>query len=109
MKIKTEGYYLSEPFHWVDWHASIKFEGDNFYILKFNLQRCFFDSVNDITKININGIEEKVNYGQYKIYENTVEIRYNPNTEFELKRIFTIVSPDVLLDENMKEYRYVEP
>ncbi len=109
MKIKTIGYYISEPFHWVDWHAGIKFEGDNFNIIKFDLDRCFFDSVNNIDQIDIKSMSKRNNYGLYEISNNTtIEIKYNPNTEFEVKRIFTILSSNILLDEEMKEYKYVE-
>lgn len=108
MKIKTNGYYISEPIHWVDWHASLKFEGDSFYIIKFDTLKCFFDSIDDISNIHLDNISQKENYGLYEIYDNTIEIRYNPNTEFEVKRFFTILSSEILLDEELKEYRYVE-
>jgi hypothetical protein len=108
MKIKTIGYYISEPFHWIDWHAGIKFEGDNYNVIKFDLDRCFFDSVNNIDQIDIKSLSKRENYGLYKIYNTIIEIKYNPNTEFEVKRTFTMLSPNILLDEELKEYKYVE-
>jgi hypothetical protein len=108
MNIKKNGYYISEPFHWVDMHASIKFEGENFYILKFEEDKCYFDSINDKKNIDINMLKEKENYGIYRTLGNVLEIIYNPNSEFKVKKIFTILSPDVLLDENLKEYIFIE-
>ncbi|NVO10123.1 MAG: hypothetical protein HXX16_09200 [Bacteroidales bacterium] len=108
MKINTKGYYISEPVHWVDWQASLKLEGDSFYIIKFDTLKCFFESVNDLNNINLNNISQKENYGLYEVNDNTIEIKYNPNTEFEVKRMFTILSSEILLDEELKEYRYVE-
>jgi hypothetical protein len=108
MEIRTDGYYLSGAFHWIDWQASIKLEGDIFYVLKFNTNKCFFDTVNDPIEIDLDGITKKENFGLYRIYENKIEILYNPNTKFELKRLLTIFSPEILLDENLKEYKFVE-
>ncbi len=107
-RIKQKGFYLSEPFHWVDWHAGVKFEGDSYYLLKFENDKCFIDSINKKSEINIGYLVSKDNFGSYKIGENIIEINYNPNTEFEVKKIFAIVSSDLLLDDNLKEYRYIE-
>ncbi len=108
MKIKTSGYYLSEPFHWIDWNASIKFEGNNFYILKFENNKCYFDSVNELKDISIENLANKENYGIYKIKDTVLEILYNANTEFEVTRKFTIITPELLLDENLKEYKHID-
>ena len=109
MDIKKAGFYVSEPFHWIDWNASVKSEGDNYYLLKFHDEKCFFDLVDSLEKININHVSKNPKHCLYKIVNDKIIIRYNPNTEFELERIFSILSPDLLLDENLKEYRYVEP
>ena len=108
MQIKTNGYYLSQPIHWEDWHAGLKFEGNNYILIKFDANKCFFDSVDDLSKVNIKNILNKENYGFYKVERSLLEIRYNPNTEFELIRYFQILSSEILLDEHLKEYRFIE-
>jgi len=103
--IKKDGYYVSEPFHWEDSHAGHKSEGDIFYLIRFNKDNCFFDSVDDYEKIGKAVIKE-VNPSNYSINADIIEIIHNPNTEFAVKRIFKIQSLDVILDEKSKKYTF---
>lgn len=108
MKIKYTGYYISDSVHWIDWHAGVKFEGDNYYVLKFDAYKCYINSVTDKNSVDLDNLVKNENFGLYKVRDRMIEIRYNPNTEFELQRRFTILSSEILLDEELKEYRYVK-
>jgi hypothetical protein len=107
MEIKKQGYYVSDSVHWADHHAGIKTEGAFYYILIFENDKCFCGSLENIDKIDIQQIVSSAAYRLYKIASNTLEIQVNPHTEFEFTQLFRIMSPDVLLDENLREYRYV--
>lgn len=107
--IRKDGYYISEAFNWVDWHAGHKFEGTNYKILIFldnnNVIRDTYDDKNfvDIKK----SISDSSTKDIYKIKDHVVEIIIDPNSRFSKKREFTILSPEVLLDENLIEYQFM--
>jgi hypothetical protein len=107
-QIRNDGYYLSEPFHWEDSHAGHKFEGDTFYIIKFENDKCYLNSVKSGEQVSIAEITSNTNYGLYTVKGSVIEILYNPATEFPVKRTFKILSPDILLDEKMREYKFVK-
>lgn len=104
--LKQNGYYLSEPFHWKDIHAGVEQEGENYYLIRFMDDKCFFLSVNNISEIVLSDFEKSDKYGVYNISGNVLQIRYNPNSKFEIIRTFTILSPEILVDENLREYKF---
>lgn len=107
-QIKSDGYYLSEPFHWEDSHAGHKFEGDTFYIIKFEKDKCYLNSTKSAEQVSLPEIIANTNYGLYTFKDSVIEIIYNPETEFPVKRFFKILSPEILLDEKMREYKFVK-
>lgn len=107
-RLKRDGYYLSEPFRWEDSHAEHKFEGDKFYIIKFEKDKCYLNSTTSAEQVSVPEIIANSNYGLYTIKDNIIEILYNPETDFPVKRSFRILSPKILLDEKMREYNFVK-
>ncbi len=111
--IRTDGYYISEAFPWVDWHAGHKFEGTHYYVMKFlsnkKVTSLTFDSKclskNDLKEIK--AITEN-NGDDYKIYNAQIIIAYETVKDFApVEKVFTILSPDILLDKNLKEYKFI--
>lgn len=107
--IRLDGYYMSERFHWVDWHAGHKFEGDKYYLMKFLSKNNVLRASSKKKEIDDNIFENRMDHIDYYIIidDNTLEITINPNSEWKVIRKFTILSPEILLDENLKEYRFV--
>ena len=42
------------------------------------------------------------------IDDKMIEITINQDSEWEVTKYFTILSPEILLDKNLKEYKFVE-
>lgn len=106
--IRKDGYYISEGFPWVDWHAGHKFEGINYRILVFFNDNKLLFYTEDKLDFNIKEIlANSSGNDYYKIYDNTLEIIIDPSSKWRVKMEFTIISPEILLDENLKEYRYI--
>jgi len=107
--IRKDGYYISEVFSWVDWHAGHKFEEKKFYLLKFLTTENVIRASNKSNKITATIFQDRMNYvDNYLLLDDkTLEITLNPQSKWSVKRQFTIVSPEILLDEDLKEYRFV--
>lgn len=107
--IRKDGYYLSEEFPWVDWHAGHKFEGVNYYLLKFLNDSDVITPSSKSKEIPKNIFNERMHYiDKYIILDNkTIEITLNPQSKWSVIRQFIILSQEILLDENLKEYRFV--
>jgi len=105
--IRKNGYYISEGYPWVDWHAGHKFEGINYRVIIFADNNKMLMHTFDKSDFNINEIRFKEYNDFYKIYDNVVEIIIDPDSKWKVKKEFTILSPELLLDENMKEYKFV--
>jgi len=75
--------------------------------LYFEDEKCIFDAVDSPEKMNVDQLFKHSSYGLYKVDGNKIEIRYDANTEFEFNRIFSMLSSDIILDENLREYKYV--
>lgn len=107
--IRKDGYYISEAFNWVDWHAGHKFEGVNYKILVFRDNNYVIRvTYEDKNSVNIKkSISDSSTKDIYKIKDNIVEIIIDPHSRFSKKREFTILSPEILLDENLIEYRFM--
>lgn len=105
--IRKDGYYISEKFPWVDWHAGHKFEGNTYYILVFFDDNKVLRISQDSMEFNIIELLENSNpKDYYNVYKNKLEIIIDPASEWWVKKDFTILSPEILIDENLKEYRY---
>ena len=104
--IRKDGYYISESFPWVDWHAGHKFEGVTYKILRFFKEEkvlMLSEESPDFDPAEL----ETLPKDQYYEFEKIVEVIVDPTSKWNVKRQFTILSPEVLLDEKMKEYRFV--
>ena len=108
MRININGYFVSEGMPWEDWQSGHKFEGVNYDFLFFRKDGKFFMHSAKQKEINIEVFKDKKNYGEYKMNDNTIEVLYNPNSQFPVEIIFTILSSETLLDKNLIEYHYVE-
>jgi len=107
MLINTNGYFISEGIPWEDWQSGHKFEGINYKVYYFGKDRKFYSHTAKSRDINVEVFKEKKSYRDYQINENTVELlklRNNPTTK---EIILTILSPEILLDEDLKEYQFV--
>ena len=107
--IRRDGYYISEGFPWVDWHAGHKFEGTKYYLLKFIDNNCIIRASSESIEISITIFKDRMDYiDKYHLIDNnTLEIILNPESKWSVTKQFTILSPELLLDENLKEYRFV--
>lgn len=107
MTIRTDGYYISEGTPWVDWHAGHKFEGKSFKVFIFKKDNtCIRVTTKDenFDVSNLNGAASTDN--AYKIADKTIALMLNTDSDFPVKRTFTILSPEELLDENLMAYRF---
>lgn len=106
--IRKQGYYISEEFTFVDWHAGHKFEETKYYLLKFFDNNCSIRASSKSTEIPETLFKERMDYiDKYILDGKTLEITLNPQSEWSVTKRFTILSPEILLDENLKEYRFV--
>ncbi|TPN89253.1 hypothetical protein [Aquimarina algicola] len=107
--IKKDGYYISEAFKSEDWHAGHKFESQDHKILIFlNNKKIIRDITENQNSFDINKcISESNSKDTYKIVNNIIEITIDPDSKFSKKREFTILSPELLLDENLVEYHFI--
>jgi hypothetical protein len=107
--IQINGYYISEEFTLVDWHAGHKFEETKYYLLKFFDNNCSIRASYKSTDIPKSIFKERMNNIDKYIFidDKTLEITINPQSEWRVTKRFTILSPEILLDENLKEYRFV--
>ncbi|NLB64791.1 MAG: hypothetical protein GX801_11940 [Fibrobacter sp.] len=108
--IRTDGYYVSEAFPWVDWHAGHKFEGINYEYLFFLNDKEFIRYSSEKSSINTDNLvflaERKKNL-YYLVDNKTIELVINPQSSYSKRRYFTILSPFILLDEDLKEYKFI--
>lgn len=104
--IRKDGYYISEGFPWVDWHASHKFEGVTYKILRFFKEEKLLMLSEESTNFDPSKLR-KPPKDQYHEFEKVVEVVIDPTSKWSVKRQFTVLSPEVLLDEKMNEYRFV--
>ena len=107
MNVRTDGYYISEGTPWVDWHAGHKFEGMSFKIFIFKKDNtCIRVTTKDenFDVSDLNGAMSTDN--AYEIADKTIALTLNTDSNFPVKRTFTILSPEELLDENLTSYRF---
>lgn len=104
--IRKDGYYISEGFPWVDWYAGHKFEGITYYVLRFFKEKKLLMLSEESTNFDPEELR-KLPKDQYHEFEKAVEVVIDPASKWSVKRQFTILSPEVLLDEKMNEYRFV--
>ncbi|MFC4095116.1 hypothetical protein [Euzebyella saccharophila] len=125
--IKIRGYYLGKGKTHDDWHAGICFKSQNYIILKFfedgkvlknnewilldrleeNLNKFLEDSLREM---NLNKNRDKLTksgwwVGGFREWEKLLELRFEFNDNAYLNN-YTIVSSDLILDENLNEFHY---
>src|SRR5690606_34758345 len=107
--VMKDGYYISDTVKWEDWHAGHKFEGTKYYLIKFLDDNKAIRASNDSNKIPESIFDYRMEYrDSYRLIDNkTLEITINPESEWSTKKKFTILSPKLLLDENLLEYHFV--
>lgn len=107
-RVLFNGFYLSPENHWIDWHAGNKFEGINYDIY-------LFLNHNDVVSMSVDSLDfsfdifnSRMNYiDTYKVLDkNTIEITFNPNDEYPVRKNFTILSSNILLDKDLREYHF---
>ncbi len=114
--IRTDGYYISEGLPWVDWHAGHKFEGVSYIFLCFRTDKKFIQESKNDSGYNflsfLNSVDDEklledtsITFGEYIESNNIVKFIWEVWGEKRTKT-YTILSPDILLDENLKEYRF---
>ena len=52
-------------------------------------------------------LSESDSNDRYNVLDNIIEIIINPDSKFSKRLEFTILSSEILLDENLIEYRFV--
>ena len=114
--ILKSGFYISKGTPWSDWHSGHKFEGTSYVFLLLRKDKKFikkskndkkFDflsflkSKNDKKLLN----DTSTTFGDYDVEDNILKLIYE---SWEEKRSlnYTILSPNVLLDEKLKEYHF---
>lgn len=107
-KLLCNGFYLSPPFLWEDAHASHIFKGinysiylfiNNYNVVSLSVENLEFDF--DIFKERLKFIDE------FKFIDNySIEITFNPKSKFSTQKLFTLLSSEILLDENLNEYHF---
>ena len=107
--IRKDGYYISEAFPWIDWHAGHKFEGLNYKVIKFLNDNSVITHSSNSKEISNDFFNDRMDYiDKYVLLDDsTLEITFNPQSKWNVIKQFTILSPEVLLDENLKEYRFI--
>lgn len=122
--LKNHGYYISKiPDTFVDYHAGIKFESTYHYFVRFfsdgfyaKYSRSKYDFEYDqlaISRVAEYKVDPQrysnayVTIGKYNVdgYQVFMEAIVDGKV---VKETLTIVSPDELLDENLKEYEFEE-
>ena len=108
--IRKEGYYISEGLPWEDWHAGHKFEGVNYEVLKFLSGTEIIVSTSKSHIVGADFFIKRMEYiDKYSLIDDKmIEITINQDSEWEVTKYFTILSPEILLDKNLKEYQFVE-
>lgn len=100
--ILKNGFYISEGTLWVDWHAGHKFEGISYECLILRNDGNYIKtSKNDENLLN----DMSINFGKYNTVKNILELTYEVWGE-EREILFTILSPEILLDKELKEYHF---
>lgn len=105
--IRIDGYYVSEAFPWIDWHAGHKSEGIKYKYLFFINNKEFFRYSSEKSSIDIVSLDflnERKKDEYYLIDNNTIELVINPQSSYSKRRSFTILSQEVLLYEKMNKY-----
>lgn len=105
--IRKDGYYISEGFPWTDWQAGHKFEGTNYRMLFFSNDNKVLMYTSDSLDYNIDEIRFMEYNDIYELYDNIVEVIIDPESKWKVKNEYTILSPELLLDGNMKEYKFI--
>lgn len=107
--IRLDGYYMSEGFQWADWHAGHKFEGVNYELIKFLNKNEVITPSSSSIEIEESIFEDRMNYAdRYRLIDDkSLEIIFNPESKWSVTKLFTILSSEILLDENLKEYKFV--
>jgi hypothetical protein len=106
--MRKDGYYISEGSPWVDWHAGHKFEGIHYRVLMFFDNDKVLMHTDNSSEFDIKEVLLKSSiHDSYKTYDKILEIIIDPLSKWSVKKKFTILSLEVLLDEDLKEYRFV--
>lgn len=111
--VRLDGFYGSkEAKHHIDWHAGHKNETNTYYFFKFFENQVIGRFSSQDPNFNVNDfLNENPDYvskqkGKYKVSDKTVSLTFGEG-KFAVTRTFTIVSPSLLLDENLKEYSFI--
>ncbi|PQV44404.1 hypothetical protein CLV33_1244 [Jejuia pallidilutea] len=107
MELITEnGYYLSDPFHYVDWHAGHKFEKLNytaFWFLKGNKVLLHGKSNDkDFNK------EEFKTIGYYEVKDDVVNITFQKGEKFEAKQEMILIQKGQMMNKNERMFDFVK-
>ena len=107
-RLLYSGFYLSPPFPWEDAHASHLFKGINYDIYLFTKNfKVLSQSVNSLDFDFKIFNERKSNFDEFKFVDNfSIEVTFNPTSKFSAQKLFTILSPKILLDEKLNEYHF---
>lgn len=119
MEIK-QGFYIGKGNEYEETHGGIKMISQKYFLLLFdklkvykkgiwiyldkpiNIDTLISEFKNDIKQNGTNFWQ-----GNYSIDCNILEINLISNSQ-NYKEVYSILSPEVLVDENLKEYKYLE-
>lgn len=105
--LKQNGYYLSEPEHYEDWHAGHKIEYYTFTAYYFFDNSKVFLSVKKNIKIFSktdfvpDGFEV-----DYSINNRMIDFHFEKGTKYEYHSLFNIENEDIIVDEKSIKYRW---
>lgn len=108
MKIKYNGYYLSEaqPYH--DWHGGVKIEYINFIAYWFMEDGKTYiagKKNENLFKKEDFSVNKKPVY--YQEYENSIEIIRNKDSIFEVHSEFSKISADEFLNSSQVKFKFI--
>ncbi len=106
-KISHNGYYLSTPYHYEDWHGGVKIERLNYKAFYFTDDGIVYKKgKKNTTEFNHEDFILNGTKGEFTFTGNMIDYVFNKGQRFEVRRQLTILDIDLLINKDQREYRW---
>jgi hypothetical protein len=108
MRLKTNGYYVSEAIPYEDWQSGHKFQGVNFDYIFFREDGKYFLYYGSEEKVDFSVFSEEMGYGTYIETDKGIEAIYLPNSNYPAKVNYRFILPNGIESITGKRYFFSE-